>query len=181
MILGGIGFHPGCKSVSGYCYHCCVLGAIITGCVDVCLEKKKGKILGSSKCWVSAQWKQEGKSVETVEPVVVGLLQLGGNSWQCLCGNLLGLASLGNGVRCVGSYGKNWIPHGQQNELPPMVNIMQIINHGSLYWGDRVSLPQPEKFPHLQMFISPTPKVNPPHTHTHTRTHTLNNNFHVII
>ena len=41
MILGGIGFHPGCKSVSGYCYHCCVLGAIITGCVDVCLEKKR--------------------------------------------------------------------------------------------------------------------------------------------
>ena len=41
--LAGIGLHTGCKGVSGYCYRCCVLGAIITGPVDVRLEKKKGR------------------------------------------------------------------------------------------------------------------------------------------
>ena len=38
--LAGIGLHTGCK---GYCYYCGVLRATITGCFDVCLEKKKGR------------------------------------------------------------------------------------------------------------------------------------------
>ena len=61
MILGGIGFHPGCKSVSGYCYHCCVLGAIITGCVDVCLEKKKGRFWGQASAGYLPNGSKKGK------------------------------------------------------------------------------------------------------------------------
>ena len=68
--------------------------------------------------------------METVEQVlVVGLLWLGGNSWYCLCGNLLGLGSLGNRIWCVGSWGRNLTtrePPWEQNGLPPMFNIMQI-------------------------------------------------------
>ena len=36
-----INMHTGSKLVSGYSYHCWVLGAIITGCIGVCLEEKK--------------------------------------------------------------------------------------------------------------------------------------------
>ena len=45
LLRGGLaatGLHTGLKGVSGYCYHCWVLGATITSCIDVCLEKKKG-------------------------------------------------------------------------------------------------------------------------------------------
>ena len=39
--LARIGLHTGCKGVSGYCYHCWILGATITGCVDLCLKKRR--------------------------------------------------------------------------------------------------------------------------------------------
>ena len=38
--LAGIGLHTGCKGVSGYYYHCSVLGAIVMACV---VKKKKGR------------------------------------------------------------------------------------------------------------------------------------------
>ena len=44
--------------------------------------KKGGEILGFSTSCVSAQWKERGESVETVERVLVGgLLWLGNHSW----------------------------------------------------------------------------------------------------
>ena len=46
MRLPGIGLHTGCKGVSDYCYHCWVIGAIFMVCVDVCLERMKGRFLG---------------------------------------------------------------------------------------------------------------------------------------
>ena len=36
-----INMHTGCKDISGYSYHCWLLGAIITGFIGVCLEEKK--------------------------------------------------------------------------------------------------------------------------------------------
>ena len=47
MRLAGIGSHTGCKFVNSYCYHCWVLGTI-KYCVDVCLEKKKGRFWGEA-------------------------------------------------------------------------------------------------------------------------------------
>ena len=41
MKLAGIALHTSGKGVSDYCYHCCVLGAIAMGCVDISLEKKR--------------------------------------------------------------------------------------------------------------------------------------------
>ena len=46
--LVGIELHTGCKGISGYCYHCWILGAIFMGCVDACLKKKKGIVLGKA-------------------------------------------------------------------------------------------------------------------------------------
>ena len=40
--LAGIGSHTGCKGVSDYSCHCGLLGAIITDCIGVCLEKTEG-------------------------------------------------------------------------------------------------------------------------------------------
>ena len=44
-------------------------------------RKEKGEDSGVNRYWVSAWWKQQGESVETVERVVGGLLFLGVNSW----------------------------------------------------------------------------------------------------
>ena len=46
--LAGIGLHTGCRGISGYCYQFWVLGAIIKGCIDECLEKKKGRFWGEA-------------------------------------------------------------------------------------------------------------------------------------
>ena len=37
-----IGLHTSRKGVSGYCYYFLVYGAIVTVCIDVCPEKKRG-------------------------------------------------------------------------------------------------------------------------------------------
>ena len=75
--LPGIGFLTGCKGVSGYCYHCWILGAIFMGCIDICLEKKKGRFWGEADD---------------------GYLPSGSNKvkvWRCWSG-LLELGSLGS-------------------------------------------------------------------------------------
>ena len=57
-----------------------VLGASFKDGIDVCLEQKE--IVGWSRCWISAYWKQQGESMGTVEWVLVDrMLWLGGNSW----------------------------------------------------------------------------------------------------
>ena len=64
------------------------------GCIDVCLEQKGREIMEWIRCWLSAWWKEWGEKAETVErDLVGGLLWLGGNSWWCLCGNLLGMGA----------------------------------------------------------------------------------------
>ena len=51
-----------------------------------------------------------------VEQVLVGgLLWLGGNSWQCLCGNLLRMDSLGNQ-----SWVCRYLGQGQNSQRAPM-------------------------------------------------------------
>ena len=81
--MAGIGLHTGCKGVSGYYYHFSVFGATITGCIDVCLEKKKGRFWGEAGAdYLLSGSNEVNENVETVEWVlVVGLLWLGGNSW----------------------------------------------------------------------------------------------------
>ena len=41
MRLVGIELHTRHKGLSGYCYHCRVLGVIFRGCIDV-IPRKKG-------------------------------------------------------------------------------------------------------------------------------------------
>ena len=53
------------------------------GCVDACLEKKKGRFWGEAGAdYLLSGSNEVNENVETVEWVlVVGLLWLGGNSW----------------------------------------------------------------------------------------------------
>ena len=82
--LAGIGLHTGCKGVSGYSYHYWFLGAIITGSIVVCLEKKKG----SSWCEVDAGY-LPSDSLPGYLPS--GLMRLGGNSRTGVTGKHLGV------------------------------------------------------------------------------------------
>ena len=56
--LAGIGLNTGCKGVRDYCYNRWVLRAIITGCADVCLKKKKGRFW----CEVGAGYLPKGSN-----------------------------------------------------------------------------------------------------------------------
>ena len=60
MRLAGIRLHTDCKGISGYCYHCWVLGAIFMGFVDVCLEKK-GRFWGDAGAEYLPSWSSRGE------------------------------------------------------------------------------------------------------------------------
>ena len=56
----------------GSCCHFQVLGAILTGCIDICLEKREERFRGEVGAGCLPTGSNRGEGVGTVESVLVG-------------------------------------------------------------------------------------------------------------